>query len=252
MEAEIVKGKITIIIGVPGMWADRSAIVQAVTKNNMNRLMMMGKMIFHVPTQNGFEFEIYPHDANLRRAFMYAGQDWITEPELAQIDAHRHTVYVLGPGGNLDNAREMMLITNGLLNAGGLAVKVESTGKAFRREDWARMCEGKGPLVLYDAYVVFSVDRDGEQSTVYSCGMHNLGYHDAIMTGDLPPQEAVALLDTFLKYLLVEQPAIGDGHTFSLAPDAPTYRLHLEPCALYPAEDPFFNPFGMWRLEKQG
>ncbi len=249
MEAEIAQGKVTTIIGVPGMWPDRSAIIRAVTKSNMGEYLLAGRMLMHLPTRHGFEFEIYPHDPNLRRAFLYAGQGWITEPELARIDAHRHTVYILGPGGNLDNSRDMMQAANSIVKAGGLAVKVESTGKAFRSDDWARMCEGKGPLVLYDAYVVFSVDNEDEQFTVYSCGMHNMGYHDAIITSKLPPQEAVALLDTFLKYLLVEQPAIGDGHTFSIAPDAPTYRLHLEPCTLYPADDPFFNPFGMWRLK---
>ena len=250
MEVEVAQGKVTTIIGVPGTWPDRSAIIRAVTESNLGEYLLAGKVLMHLPTRHGFEFDIYPHDPGLRRAFLYAGQGWITEPELAQIDAHRHTVYVLGPGGNQDNARDMMLAANSIVRAGGLAVKVESAGKAFRRNDWARMCEGTGPLVLYDAFVVFSVDQKGNEYTVYSCGMHNLGYHDAILTSKLPPKEAVALLDTFLKYLLVEQPAISEGHTFALAPDAPAYTLHLEACKLYPADDPFFNPFGMWRLRE--
>ena len=241
---EVAQGKVTIVIGVPGVWPDRAALVRAVTENNLNELLMAGKILMRLPSQHGFEFEIYNHDPNLRRAFAIAGEGWITDTELAQIDAHTLTVYVLGPGGNLDNAREMMLVANGLLAAGGLAVKVESAGKAFRRGDWARMCQGRGPLVLYDAYVTFVAGRN----IAYSCGMHNLGYHDAFVQGDMRPDEAVTLLDAFLKYLLVEQPALGDGHTFSLTPDAPTYRLSLVPCTFYPPADPFYNPFGLWQL----
>ena len=244
MEVEIAQGKVTIVIGVPGMWPDRGAIVRAVAENNLNELLMAGKVMMRLPTGHGFEFEIYPHDPNMGRAFAAAGGHWVTEADLQQINAHTQTVYILGPGGNQDNAREMMQVANGLLNAGGLAVKVESAGKAFRREDWAQMCRGTGPLVLYDVYVVFGAGRD----TAYSCGMHNLGYHDAILTSDLPAEEAVTLLDTFLKYLLVEQPVIAEGQTFALGPDAPAYRLSLEPCTLYPEDDLFFNPFGMWRL----
>ena len=248
MEVEVAQGKVTIVIGVPGLWPDRSSIIRAVAENNLNQLLMAGKVVMRLPSNHGFEFEIYPHDLNMGRAFAAAGHHWITEADLEQLNAHTQTVYVLGPGGNLDNAREMMQVANGLLNAGGLAVKVESAGKAFRREDWAQMCRGTGPLVLYDAYVMFGVGRD----TTYSCGMHNLGYHDAIITSGLPAEEAVALLDAFLKYLLVEQPAIAEGQTFALGPDAPVYRLNLEPCALYPNDDLFFNPFGMWRLTPIG
>lgn len=244
MEAEIVQGKVTIIIGVPGPWPDRSAIIRAVTTSNLNVLLMAGKALIHLPTKHGFEFDIYPHDPHMGRAFAAAGGQWVTEADLAFIDSHQQTVYLLGPGGNLDNAREMMQITNGLIKAGGFAVKVETAGKAFRGVDWARMCQGQGPLVLYDAYVVFGIGT----GAAYSCGMHNLGYHDAILSSDLEPDEAVSLLDAFLKYLLVEQPVISEGQTFALSPDAPVYRLSLEPCTLYPADDPFFNPFGMWRL----
>ncbi len=243
-EVELAQGKVTIVIGVPGAWPDRAALVRAMTENNLNELLMAGKIIMRLPTRHGFEFEVYDHDPNLRRAFAVAGEAWITDAELAQIDAHTLTVYALGPGGNLDNAREMMLVANGLLNAGGLAVKVESAGKAFRRGDWARMCQGRGPLVLYDAYVTFALGR----GIAYSCGMHNLGYHDAVVEGDLGPDEAVGLLDAFLKYLLVEQPALAEGHIFSLAPDAPAYRLSLIPCTFYAPDDPFYNPFGFWVL----
>ena len=243
-ETEIVHGKVTVVIGVPGNWPDRAALGRDIVTKTDARLLVSGNVLIHAATGHAFEIDIYPHDPNLARAFKVAGSHWITQDDLTRIQAHTQTVYLLGPGGNLENAREMMQVASGLLDAGGIAVKVESTGKASSRTDWAQMTAGTNPLLAYDAYVVFGYGGN----TTYSCGMHVLGYQDAIITGDLPPNEAVALVDTFLKYLLVEQPALAEGHSFSLAPDAPHYQLKLEPCSIVAPDDLFYNPFGVWRL----
>lgn len=243
-ETEIVQGKVTVVIGVPGSWPDRATLGRDIITKTDARLLVSGNVLIHAATGHAFEIDIYPHDPNLAPAFKVAGSHWITQDDLKQIEAHTQTVYLLGPGGNLDNAREMMQVANGLLDAGGIAVKVESTGKASSRTDWAQMTAGSNPLLVYDAYVVFAYG----DNTAYSCGMHVLGYQDAIIASDLPPDEAVALLDIFLKYLLVEQPALSEGHTFSVAPDAPDYRLELETCSIAEPDDLFYNPFGVWRL----
>lgn len=78
--------------------------------------------------------------------------------------------------------------------------------------------------------------------------MHNLGFRDAIVEADIAPDEAAKLLHTFLEYLLVENPMIDDGATFSVDTNAPRYRLFHEECTLYAADDLFHNPFGMWKM----
>jgi len=89
----------------------------------------------------------------------------------------------------------------------------------------------------------------GEQ--VYSCGMHNLGYPDAIIDAGAS-ENPVELLRVFSYYLFSERPAVATGETFRASEHAPRYRLSLEPCELYDSDDIFHNPYGMWRLTQMG
>jgi hypothetical protein len=49
-------------------------------------------------------------------------------------------------------------------------------------------------------------------------------------------------------YLLVEKPNFNDGEIFSIAADAPRYRLFHEDCKRFEAGDLFHNPCGVWKM----
>src|SRR6185369_17605643 len=92
----------------------------------------------------------------------------------------------------------------------------------------------------------------GSETDFYSCGMHLLGAPDLIVAQSTIAAvgEAAELFRTFALYLLAECPVgkFVSGHTFSIAKDAPRYRVVWEPCANYPQDSYFFNPFGRWRF----
>jgi len=134
----------------------------------------------------------------------------------------------------------------GILHAGGLAVKVESAGVAHSSDQWKEFTAAADAEALYYAYV--TLVGQGDNRTYYSCGMHNLGLRDAIITGNLTAYEAGSLLNTFLLYCLIEQPELEIGHTFSVDAPSPRYRLSTEQCTIYPKDHLFNNPFGLWRL----
>jgi len=60
------------------------------------------------------------------------------------------------------------------------------------------------------AFVTYIVDDDLH----YSCYMHNLGFRDVIVGADISPDEAAELLQTFLGYIVVENPTIHNKATF--------------------------------------
>jgi hypothetical protein len=198
----------------------------------------------NLATHEAFELQIHEHDPRLREVFKIAGSGKFSERDLALIASHTYTLYALGPAGSLESARSAMAVACGLLRAGGLAVKVESAGVAHTAEHWFRFSETAGPLPLYGAYVTLI----GGGGTVYSCGMHNLGLRDGIVSGNISPKEATGLLQTFLLYTLLETPVLEHGHTFSVDAQAPRYRLEAETCSKYAPDRAFHNPFGMWRL----
>jgi len=83
---------------------------------------------------------------------------------------------------------------------------------------------------------------------VYSCGMHHFGLPEA-MVDQAEVEDAAELLRIFTRYLLNEHPTIRAGQTFSVAEDAPVFRIIEGVPINYGADSLFHNPYGMWRLE---
>ncbi len=234
-----------IILGIPGRWTDRTDIVAAIAQRSEG-FICTGTVLYNTATRDSYHIDVYDHDPALARAFALAGRHSLTETDLRLIADHTYTLYIIGNGGSPDAARRMMQAAAGILRAGGLAVKIETTGKAHSISDWMALANAQEPAALYRAYVTLIEGND----SFYSCGMHNLGLPDAIVAGKRAPGDAATLLETFLLYLLLEQPRLRDGHTFSVDTDAPRYKLRHVTCTLYDRDDPFYNPYGMWQLSK--
>jgi hypothetical protein len=77
--------------------------------------------------------------------------------------------------------------------------------------------------------------------------MHNLGLRDAICEsiGEIEP--AAFLMLNFLGYVYEADPTIADGDAVG-AEGVPLFRVYREPCDLHEESDPFYNPYGMWRI----
>lgn len=237
-----------IIIGVPGIWHNRSALVQAIASSNIassgNGFIFAGAVLMDIATRDTWQVEIYPPDPRLLAAFVEASQGTISPDDLAAIASHTMTVYLTGEGGSTEVAQKTLDAGTALLRAGGLAVKVESTGKAHDSKSWQAMAESGSGRDLFTAFVTYLYDGDD----LYSCGMHNLGLPDAVVPAPPSNRDRGFDLEIFLLYTLIERPNLEDNHTFSHAVDAPRYRLNREASRLYPKDDPFHNPYGVWRL----
>lgn len=233
-----------IIIGVPGKWSDHADIIRSVSNPNSG-LIMAGMILHEIATNQSYPVEIYDHDPELSKAFQLAGRGSLSNDELRAIQQHTATVYVIGPKGSPVHARQIMRVGLQLLNAGGLAIKVESSGLAHSVEDWTALAEAPHEAALYHAFVTLI----GSQTGFYSCGMHNLGLPDAVVPMTLKPPEAANLLQTFLLYTLLERPKLISGQTFSCDAVSPRYTLRHSPCTLHSSDDPFYNPNGLWWLE---
>jgi hypothetical protein len=240
---------ITIILGIPGPWASaqelESALSRAQTGYTLQDGLLIGASGEHA---QACQLELVEHDPDLRRAFELANRLSLTPADLEQIGAHRHTAYLIGRGGALDAAREMMQAGAALLQAGGYGVKVETAGVAHSARDWLMQAERSATHVgaLYIAYVALV----GSRGQYYSCGMHNLGCCDAIVSG-LDAAQAGQLLRGFLMSLIHEAPLLISGQTRVSDGAGGQYRLTHEACSTFTPDEPFYNPFGLWRLTRQ-
>jgi hypothetical protein len=228
------------ILCLPGNWPDAAAFRLAASAI---QLPAAGSFIVDTVTGSHVEFEITPRDPRMRDAFASASGGEVEGEELDAIAAHQSVLYLLGETGDLDKLKPLIQIATRLLPHGALGIKVESAGVAAPIERWLALSVRLDPFGLIRCFVVVG---HGDERT-YSCGMHNLGLPDVVIN-DVATAEAAHVINRFNLYQLIERPTLSDGQTFATEAGARAFTMHKEPCTMWPQDDPYFNPFGMWRL----
>lgn len=232
-----------IIIGVPGVWKNQAEVSQAIAAQN-NNLIFAGFSLMDTATQDVAFVELHDHDPRLVDVFEMLGEPSINDQDLAKIATHQSTLWVLSPDVSIEQARRMMKVGRTLLNAGGLAVKVESAGVAHSARRWHEFAVSDDLPQMYCAFVNLLAGDD----YTYSCGMHNFGLPDVSVGCAAGETAAAKLLNQFNTYQLEELPQLEEGHYFSFDETSPRYKLTFEACETYEPEHPFYNPFGRWHL----
>lgn len=233
----------TIVIGIPGNWKDIDELRHAIDRHS-GGYSYSGMMLLHEDKKSSFGVELVDPTPKLREAYEAASFGHLPEDTLKAIEGHSMVVYLIGEGGSLDKAKALMPAVQAVLKAGGLAVKVESTGKAFSKEDWDALCAVEDATHLYDAFVL---KLHAEGDVYYTCGMHNLGFRDAIV-GAVDESTAAFALDVFSMYQILEQPHIRPGESFSAKEDLPSFQISEEKDVRFPPEDTLYNRHGLWIL----
>jgi hypothetical protein len=232
-----------IIVGVPGPWKERRDLIEALLGVHEGAYLFAGVAFMEVATKLFCRADWYEHDEDLRTAFARAGQGKLSDTLLDAVGAHESTVYLVFDDAGYETARTAARFAAALLRAGGIAVKVETAGVAHSPERWLEACNSEESFDIYGLFIVLV----GGDDCYYSCGMQNFALPDTQVPASLGPERGAELLNFFNMYQLVEAPDLNEGHTFSLAEDAPRFRLKREP---YDSgyEEPLYNPHGLWVL----
>lgn len=230
-----------LILCIPGPWRERAQLSAALL-DSRDGYAMIGHLLAHLPSGFKCEFDFCEQDSRMQGAFEASAPHWRDTLEIAKICQHESVVYLVGEGGSRAAAEDMMRAAAALVRAGGLGVKVESAGLAHSPQAWLEFVANIPFFSAHKALVIYVTGED-----VYSCGMHNLGLPEAIVTpsGDLPFAD---LLQEFTQYQFRESPVLLDGQTFSVAKDAPVYRIRTDVGVEYEEGSLYGNPYGCWRL----
>ena len=237
---------VTTVICIPGPWATWNDFMHAIIEVTKGEYMAAASILLNTNTKKGYTIEFYERDERMAESFKFAGMvNRVSEAFVEEIDSHQNVIYISGPTGSLEEAEHIAFAAGAVLQAGGLGVKVETAGKAFEKEQWQELLDNFGQPNLYRMFVIDSIRE--EDGTVFSCGMHNLGFKDTIISGE-EFQDAVSLISIFGYYQVVESPAILDQQTFGADAESPRYIITEETEQPYEGHELFGNPFGMWRL----
>ena len=232
-----------IVLAIPGLWPTRADIIGAIVRQG--RFLFTGDSFTDLSTQLSYSLDIHERDEKLAGAIAFAGQHSITREDIVQLQRHTFVLYLIGPGGLAGAARDIMPVASSLLQTGGIAVQIVTSGAAHSAPYWHLMTEHRANLpALFDAYVTLA-QQDGR---FFSVGMQVFGLPDALVEGAPDPNEAGELLQTFLLFALLENPALKDGQSFRVDPESPAYRLTYGPSDLQEPDNLMYNPYGIWRL----
>jgi len=234
-----------IIIGIPGMWPTLEDLYAAVAKKAPG-FQLTEDRLTNTVTGESWAAEIYEHDHDLVETFEIVAQPWVDDDMERSIALHTYAVYVLSSRLSVEAAGRILHAGKALMSAGGLAVKMESTGLIHSAARWSKFLSGTGdPLQLYSCFVTLV----NGQERLYSCGMHNLGLPDAEIKSDAGTVDSAAeLVNRFNCLQLSEHPSFDEGDTFRAKPGSHSYRLTKRGCPYEDLDHPFHNPFGMWHL----
>jgi hypothetical protein len=246
---ENIKTSFTTVICIPGNWNNWDEFILSVVTANNGEYIAAGKILMNNKSDKFFTLDFCEKDPRMQESFSFAGSvTRMTQNCIDEVGSHKSVLYISAETGNLGDAEQIALATNAILKAGGIAVKIETTGKAFEKTKWLNFFDNFEIANLYEMFVLDSIsDSNGN---VYSCGMQNLGYKDTIVSGE-EFQSAVNLISIFGYYQIVDKPTIANNQTFSIAAEAPIYKISNELIQPNKGDEFFENPFGMWRLTKQ-
>jgi hypothetical protein len=232
-----------IIIGIPGLWKDKSELVQEVVSKSGGYL-LAGNIIHNASRNIGFEIDVYEHDPSLAEAFSYASGGRLKSELLAKLNKHSYTAYVISKVKDFKTIKEIIDVGMGLLNSGGIAIKIETVGVAYSIEEWIEIADNKERSIIYSHFVTLIE----AEKNYYSCGMQSFGLPDVIIPVQMEPEEAKDLMNDFNLYNMTESSKLKVGETYSTGKGSPIYKLSLLDDFRYEKDDVFYNPCGLWAL----
>lgn len=231
-----------IILCIPGVWQNHSALLQALLTHDTGYI-YAGLIIKALASDYFAEIEEHKNDPRVSQVFRQQSMDRFSEQELQQIEQHQMVIYVICKAGSIALAQQALLLGQALLKAGGLAIKVETSGVTHLRSDWLNF-DVENLFDLYKAFVPTVFDQD----SLYSCGMHQFGKADGCI--NLKVEHASYVLNQFLLYLLIENPTLLENQTFSVEEGAEVLKLHKKQSSDFFEEDSlYFNRWGVWSLK---
>jgi hypothetical protein len=234
-----------IELRIPGPWGSVRELHEALRDADAP-YQVDGAELEHRVSRHRIGWTVADHDDDIAKVF--AGGGSLSRDEVERVASHRVKIHVYGPGGSPETARAMMEAATALICAGGYGVMVDNSGLTHSPQDWLDLAGDPDNGGLYWAYVAATFS--GREGVAFSSGMHCLGLRDAELPTDEIPDRQIAgfLLHNFLGYTYQSGPTLLDGDTLDDESGA-CFRARHFPCTRFPPSTPFFNPYGVWRLE---
>lgn len=227
-----------VTLRIPGAWREPREFFEALPRGV--RATEQG-----IALPDGAEFELYPRPADDEFPGIFAGScpKEPSEDERRRIEEYTVNMCLVGRGGSVAAARQILEAGAAVLAAGGAGVFVDNSGLAHGAGDWLTLRDSADDGGVYWAFVGAVQNND----EVYSIGMHVLGFRDAIIPRTGHAEFDFRTLHSFLGFTAFSGAKLSDGDVIGDTA-LPTFCIRDQEDDRVEPSAPMFNPYGRWRL----
>jgi hypothetical protein len=237
-----------IVLRFPGPWMSEMELGQAIENSGTGYFLDVSEAdektwLLHEASGRRYRLRAAPLDDEIAELFAEAPR--VPRKDVEEIRNHKVKIFISGAGGSLDAAREFLAIGAAMVKSGALGVMVDNSGNCHSRQDWLDLAGDEELGGMYWAFVSVAAARE----EVFSAGMHCLGFRDAEMPDPVDRKTGGMMMHEFLGYTYRSGVTVVDGDPIG-GPEKPEFILHHAPCTRFSPETAFYNPYGVWRMEK--
>jgi hypothetical protein len=230
-----------IDLRLPAPWSSPSELMAALYRIATHYELDEHALV-HIPTGNRFEWQVSNRDDEIADLFADSGR--CSNEEMKALKGHRCKFHISHHGGSVSTARAIFDAATALIHAGALGVMIDNSGNAHSPADWLDLAADTTPGGLYWAYVATTKSKD----VMFTTGMHCLGLRDAELPYPPDTEISASIIHNFLGYTYQSGNTVLDGEELG-DEDGPLFCVHHHPCTRFAADTPFYNPYGVWRIE---
>lgn len=242
----------SIRICIPINLKHRQEIVAALSNRYGTEYVLMDRIFQSTITQASCIIDIcdreYPDNSENKLAadFQLAAKENFDPLTLKQISHCPQVIYLTSMDTGFAACLSMAKFAQVLLQIGGVAIKLESTGIAHHKERWLA---GSNTDDVFEIYSLFVTLIEGEDY-YYSCGMQNFGKADVAIADTEDLGLAIYVMNVFNYYRLTESPILQSGHSFQPDITCPKYQIEWIIDRENNQDSYQHNPYGRWYLQQ--
>jgi hypothetical protein len=233
---------VRIELRLPGPWGSVGALADALEAGDTGYRFDDGKL---VRDADGWRCDVgtSPHDDEIADIFACDGR--LSRKEVKAVANHAGKIHLAAPGGSVKHARAIVDAASALVKLGATGVMVDNSAATHSPTDWFSLADDPQSGGLY---WIFTILTSGEDE-VWTNGQQCLGLRDAELVNPPDDQFAYLLVHNFLGYVYQSGRTVHAGDVVD-GPGGTIYRATHHPCTRFEPDTPFFNPFGIWRLQR--
>lgn len=244
--------ELEVVIGIPGIWKNEIELRESLIKNG-EPFFYVGGMLTHILKMYHVIVVFNDKEINICEQFKHLGRGRFDEKNLIELVKHESMVYIVKDILTTEDFIDMLEVGKSLLNSGGLAIKVQTSGISYRKEDWIELCNRDystdDELTFANLYTGF-INLSSFPDNYSSVGMMSFGHPDVLLGIDEDINEAAFIINNINQYQVLNDRVINTGETFSLDEDSQWYRFNLVDDTRFNPGDSRINPLGIWRMER--